>query len=92
MAQVLSRITIRASADAIWQVISDFGAACRYLAMVDDCSVAGQGIGALRTLTSADGSMIVERLEATDVATRTVKLRPVDRHALRQLPDYHVRA
>lgn len=70
MAQVLSRITIRASADAIWQVISDFSAACRYLAMVDDCSVAGQGIGALRTLTSADGSMIVERLEATDVATR----------------------
>jgi hypothetical protein len=63
-----SMITIRASADAVWQVISDFGAACRYLAMVDDCSVAGQGIGALRTLTSADGSTIVERLGTLDGA------------------------
>ena len=57
-------------ADAIWRVLSDFGAACKYLAMVDDCSVAGQGIGALRTLTSADGSTIVERLETLDGAAR----------------------
>jgi hypothetical protein len=63
-----SKIIIDASADAIWQVISDFGAACRYLVMVDDCSVAGQGIGAQRTLTSTDGSMIVERLETLDGA------------------------
>ena len=70
MAQALSRITIHASADAIWQVISDFGVTCRYLAMVDNCSVTGQGIGALRTLTSADGSTIVERLESLDAAAR----------------------
>ena len=63
-------ITIHAPADAIWQVISDFGAACQYLVMVDDCSVVGQGIGALRTLTSTDGSTIVERLEALDAAAR----------------------
>jgi hypothetical protein len=61
-----SRITIDASADAIWQVIGDFGAACEYLAMVVDCTVVGQGIGALRTLTSSDGSTIVERLETLD--------------------------
>jgi len=53
-------------ADAIWQVISDFGAAGHYLAGVADCTVAGVGIGALRTLTSTDGSTIVERLEALD--------------------------
>ena len=34
-----------------------------------DCTVAGQGIGALRTLTYTDGSTIVERLEALDDAT-----------------------
>ena len=70
MTHASSTITIHASADAIWQVISDFGAACKYLVMVDDCSVAGQGIGALRTLTSTDGSTIVERLEALDAAAR----------------------
>jgi hypothetical protein len=63
-------ITIHAPADAIWQVISDFGAACKYLVMVIGCTVEGQGIGALRTLTNADGSMIVERLEAVDAAAR----------------------
>jgi len=56
MTHASSMITIHAPADAIWQVISDFGAACKYLVMVDDCSVVGQGIGALRTLTSSDGT------------------------------------
>ena len=53
-------------ADAIWQVLSDFGAACQYLVMVENCTVEGQGTGALRTLTYTDGSTIVERLEALD--------------------------
>jgi len=60
------KTTINMSADAIWQVLSDFGAACQYLVMVVDCKVEGQGLGALRTLTYADGSTIVERLEALD--------------------------
>lgn len=66
MTQVSSKITIHASADAAWQVISDFGAACPYLALVVNCTVEGEGVGALRTLTSADGSTIVERLQALD--------------------------
>jgi uncharacterized protein YndB with AHSA1/START domain len=61
-----SKTIIHAPADAIWRMISDFGAAFRYLAMVEDCSVAGQGVGSLRTLTNADGTTIVERLEALD--------------------------
>ena len=63
MTQALTKIMIRAPADAIWQVISDFGAACLYLAMVVNCTVEGEGVGAQRTLTSADDSVIVERLE-----------------------------
>ena len=55
-------------ADAIWQVLSDFGAACQYLVMVKNCTVEGQGIGALRTLTYTDGSTIVERLKTLDDA------------------------
>jgi hypothetical protein len=69
MTQVSSTITIKAPVDAIWQMISDFGAACQYLALVIDCTVEGAGIGARRTLTSADGTKIVERLEALDAAT-----------------------
>ena len=66
MIQVSCTTTIHAPADAIWQVIGDFGAACHYLAMVVQCTVKGAGVGARRTLTSADGSMIVECLETLD--------------------------
>ena len=55
-------------ADAIWRVLSDFGAACQYLAMVVKCTVKVEGIGALRTLTYVNGSTIVERLESLDAA------------------------
>ena len=61
-----STITILVAADSLWQAISDFGAADRYLTGVITCTVEGQGVGALRTLTNADGSTIVERLEAQD--------------------------
>jgi hypothetical protein len=61
-----SKIILGAPADAIWQVVGDFGAACRYLAGVVNCTVEGEGAGALRTLTYADGGTIVERLEALD--------------------------
>lgn len=68
MTRTSSTIIIDAAADAIWQVIGDFGAASQYLAWVVNCAVAGEGVGALRTLTSADGSTIVERLETLDEA------------------------
>ena len=61
---------INLSADAIWRVISDFGAAGLYLVRVVDCTVEGAGVGAQRTLTSADGSAIVERLETLDTASQ----------------------
>jgi hypothetical protein len=70
MTQVSSTIKINAPADAIWQLISNFGAAGPYLAGVVNCTVEGVGVGALRTLTSADGSTIVERLETLDEAAQ----------------------
>jgi hypothetical protein len=70
LSQASSTIVIHAPADAIWRVLSDFGAACQYLDMVDNCTVAGEGVGAVRTLTLADGGTIVERLEALDEAAR----------------------
>ncbi len=70
MTQATCTVIIHVPADAIWQVISDFGAAGQYLAGVVDWSVEGEGVGALRTLTSADGSAIVERLETLDAASQ----------------------
>ena len=69
MTRVSCKTTIHVPADAIWQVIGDFGAACHYLAGVVNCTVEGEGVGAQRTLTSVDGSTIVERLEALDEVT-----------------------
>ena len=70
MTHATSVITIHAPAADIWQVISDFGAACKYLFMVGNCTVEGEGVGARRTLTSTDGSTVVERLESVDEAAR----------------------
>lgn len=67
MPKVSCKTTIHVPADAIWQAINDFGAACQHLVGVVSCTVSGEGIGALRTLTSADGSVIVERLETLDM-------------------------
>ena len=72
-----SKITIRTSADVIWQVISDFGAAGQYLSGVVTCTVTGEGVGALRTLTSTDGSTIVERLEALDEVRQVCRNKPI---------------
>ena len=70
MTYASSKIVINVSAADMWQIIGDFGAACQYLSMVVDCTVVGTGVGALRTLTSADGSTIVERLEMLDGVAR----------------------
>ncbi|MBI5030239.1 MAG: SRPBCC family protein [Chloroflexi bacterium] len=64
MTQVSSTITINESADAIWLVIGDFGAACSYLVGFLQCNVEGEGVGARRTLTNRDSGLIVERLES----------------------------
>ena len=70
MTQVFSRITIDAPAETVWMLLGDFAAACDYLALVVACRVEGVGAGARRTLTSADGSTIVEQLVTLDAAAR----------------------
>jgi hypothetical protein len=65
-------ITIGVPVDAVWQVISDFGAGSTYLAMVTQCLVQGAGTGALRTLTYLDGSVILERLDMIDEAAHSL--------------------
>ena len=73
MTQVSCKTTINVPADTLWQVISDFGATGRYLNGVVTCTVEGEAVGALRTLTSVDGSAIIERLEALDEVTHQLR-------------------
>jgi hypothetical protein len=70
MTQVSSTITINAPADAIWKLISDFGAASYYLTSIVGCTVEGDGVGALRTLTNGGESTTLERLETLDKTAR----------------------
>jgi hypothetical protein len=65
-------VTMDAPIDTVWQTISDFETGSKYLAMVTHCVVQGQGVGALRTLTYLDGSVIVERLETVDEAAHSL--------------------
>ena len=52
-------------ADVLWGIIGDFGDTGKWSGRPPEaCIRDGDGIGALRTLTLADGRVIVDRLEA----------------------------
>ncbi|MEE4492920.1 SRPBCC family protein [Streptomyces sp. BE230] len=59
------------SADRVWQLIGGFGSLPDWLPYITDSRLS-QG-GRLRTLTNADGGVIVERLEAFDEAARSYR-------------------
>ena len=53
------------SADELWNLIGDFGNTPKWSGSPREaCVQEGEGIGALRTLTLADGRQIVDRLDA----------------------------
>jgi Polyketide cyclase / dehydrase and lipid transport len=53
------------SADQLWNLIGDFGDTGKWSGRPPEaCVQSGDGIGALRTLTVADGRQIVDRLDA----------------------------
>jgi carbon monoxide dehydrogenase subunit G len=62
---------IGAAADAVWPVISDFAGIGRFMPGLEKVEVQGQGIGAIRTVSTAGGGKIQERLEAFDPAARS---------------------
>jgi carbon monoxide dehydrogenase subunit G len=62
---------IRAAADAVWPVVSDFAGITRFMAGLEKVEVQGQGIGAVRTVTVAGGNKLQERLESFDPKARS---------------------
>jgi hypothetical protein len=72
MSQVLVTDQINASANAVWLLVSDFGGIKRWNgAVVQDISVEGKGIGAVRSITLPGDMVMQERLEKFDSEGRS---------------------
>jgi len=73
MASVKVTDRIEASADSVWELLRDFGGIKKFSTAIESCTVEGEGIGAVRTLTMPGGLELQERLEAFDDAGRTLQ-------------------
>lgn len=69
MATVEVREIVSSTADAVWDLVRDFGDISRWSKGISSCEVDGEGIGAVRTMKLGD-LVIRERLEAFDDAAR----------------------
>jgi hypothetical protein len=87
MASVKVVASIDASADRVWELFRDFGGIGRFAAGIEGCSVDGEGVGAVRTLSMRGGLQLQERLEAFDDAGRSLSYAIVGEHPL-PLDDY----
>ncbi|MER6439014.1 SRPBCC family protein [Streptomyces sp. NPDC001185] len=69
MATTTASLDVPASPDRVWQLIGGFGSLPDWLPYIPTSEL-GEG-GRVRTLTSEEGGVIVERLEAFDQRART---------------------
>jgi carbon monoxide dehydrogenase subunit G len=77
------------SADTVWQRIRDFSD-LDWLPGVTGCHVEGNGVGAVRTVTTADGGQVVEALTAMDEQARAFGYRIIQAPGVRE--DTHYQA
>lgn len=73
MASVKVTERVPASAAKVWEIFRDFGGAKRITPQIERCTLEGEGVGAVRTITMPGGIQIQERLEALDDAGRTLR-------------------
>lgn len=78
MASVSEYIRISAAPDAVWATLRDFGSIDEYVPSITSADLSGEGVGAERTLTLADGGVVVERLDARNDDNRTLRYSIVD--------------
>lgn len=73
MQEVKINGTINTSANKVWELVSDFGGLDNFVEAVTKCSIDGQGVGAVRTLTLQDGGVVKEKLESRNDEKRVLK-------------------
>jgi mxaD protein len=72
MATVHVRDSFEAPADVVWSYFRDFGGLSKWAgAMIKSCTLEGEGVGAVRTLTLAQGNPLRERLVQFDEADKS---------------------
>ena len=71
---------IEAPAEAVWDLVRDFGGITRWNppSAIEGCTVEGEGIGAVRTLTLPGDAVLQEKLESFDEGARTLSYSIVD--------------
>jgi hypothetical protein len=72
MAEVTVSGTINADADQVWSLVGNFSELDKFVEAVADCTTEGKGIGAVRTLTLADGGEVKEKLESLDADNKVL--------------------
>ena len=72
MASVSKTTRIGAPAGAVWAVVRDFEGVAEWIGPVTDCTMTGEGVGAVRAVTLEGGAVVEERLEALDDAGRAL--------------------
>ncbi|CZR65566.1 uncharacterized protein PAC_15466 [Phialocephala subalpina] len=70
-------VTINQPIGNIWAIISGFGGIKTWMPAIDSCSVEGDGISAVRTV-SLKGRKINEQLEVCDAESHTISYRLLD--------------
>jgi hypothetical protein len=65
---------LNTSADNAWKVIGDFNGLTKFIPAITGSTLKGSGVGAERTLSFADGSKMVERLESLERNTLTYSI------------------
>jgi carbon monoxide dehydrogenase subunit G len=81
--KVVETVTIKASPDAVWNKVKDFGAMATWHPAVASCTATdGNNVGSVRTLKLKDGGEVVETLESYGDADRKFSYRAKDGGAL----------
>lgn len=56
----------------VWEIVGDFGSLAIYMEGVDNVTVEGEGVGAVRTIFLEDGGKAIETLESHDAEGMTL--------------------
>ena len=62
MIRTAREVELSASADTVWEIVSNFNAFTRYIALVDDSHIDPAASGTVRTLTLSSGDVLKEKL------------------------------